>query len=150
MFCQSLETTAVSILPKPISGFNASYQGVLLRSNFVNVYLCSLFFFCNTTILPLDFLPSSSWPQTLLFGAFKFQWAVNSDPPIQANFYSILFCIFICRQLLPISPLLPPYNCPLHLTITVFSHLANSLLEFWVAGIDRTSIQMLLSKMAPT
>ena len=37
---------------------------------------------------------------------------------------------------------------PSGLTMIAFSDLANSITEFWVAGIDQTSIQMLLTKMA--
>lgn len=41
-----------------------------------------------------------------------------------------------------LSPLFPP--------LLLFPTWQNSLTEFWVAGIDQTSIQMLLSKMAPS
>ena len=116
----------------------------------MSTFLSMFFLQCGS----LSHLPSSPvflWPQALFFGAFASQRrAKDSDPPIQANFYSILFCIFIHRQLLPISSLPPTHSIPSGPTITVFSHLENSLTEFWVAGIEQTSIQMLLSKTAPT
>ena len=114
---------------------------------------CLHIFFYNPAIHPTCLSPLFfSVLKQSFFGAFKFQRrTVNSDSPqIQANFYSVLFCVFIHRQCLLILPLPPTYTVPSGPAITMFSHLAKSLTEFWVAGIDQTSIQMVLSKMAPT
>lgn len=78
--------------------------------------LPSPFFSCNPAIHPSCLSP-------LFFSAPEHSflehssprgelWTLNS-PQIQANFYSVLFCVFIHRQLLPSLPLPPTHNCPL-------------------------------------
>lgn len=139
---------SILIFTKLISGL------CQLSKGFIRIIFCKLLPFTPFSFsvirwyIALAFLPSFFMAPNTLFWNIQNPdncelWLTNSS---QLLYHLILYVYMQATS--PHLSLPPLHNCPLQLDITLFFHLANSLTEFWVAGIGQTSIWTPLPKMA--